>query len=240
MTVSAGGPALGADAPAETGTAPPPEPPAAGRAADDTARRLVAAAAEVFAEKGYDGAGVAEIARRAGLTTGAIYSRFSGKAELLAVAVEHSVPEQFQVLFAESVQAGRAVDILQTVGAHVVSGRPGPTDLLFEAVVAARRDPEVAAVVRAALAARKARWTALVESSKARGAIAEDVDTGALVHFTHAVGLGFLAYDAVGVEHPDPEPWQALIARLVASLTPTGQAPPVPAADPLSTGERHG
>jgi AcrR family transcriptional regulator len=50
--------------------------------------RLVAAAAEVFAEKGYDGAGVAEIAKRAGLTTGAIYGRFTGKAELLLAAIE--------------------------------------------------------------------------------------------------------------------------------------------------------
>ena len=194
------------------------------RTADDTARRLVAAAAEVFAEKGYDGAGVAEIARRAGLTTGAIYSRFTGKAELLAAAVQDSVPEQFRALFAESVQAGRATDILQMVGEHLVSGPPtGRTDLLLEAVVAARRDPEVATGVRDALAARKARWAELIDSSKAVGAISGDVDTDALVHFVHAVGLGFLAYEAVGIEHPPLDLWQPLIAKLVASLTnPTG------------------
>ena len=39
----------------------------------------------MFAEKGYAGAGVAEIARRAGVTTGAIYSRYRGKDDLLAV-----------------------------------------------------------------------------------------------------------------------------------------------------------
>ena len=50
---------------------------------DETRARLVDAAAEVFSERGYDGAGVQEIARRAGLTTGAIYGRFTGKAELL-------------------------------------------------------------------------------------------------------------------------------------------------------------
>jgi TetR/AcrR family transcriptional regulator, repressor for uid operon len=198
--------------------------PAPDRTADDTARRLVAAAADVFAEKGYDGAGVAEIARRAGLTTGAIYSRFSGKAELLAAAVQDSAPEQFRALFAESVQAGRATDILQMVGEHLVSGPPtGRTDLLLEAVVAARRDPEVAAGVRDALAARKARWAELIDASKAVGAISGDVDTDALVHFVHAVGLGFLAYEAVGIEHPPLELWQTLIAKLVASLTnPTG------------------
>jgi TetR/AcrR family transcriptional regulator, repressor for uid operon len=194
------------------------------RTTDDTAQRLVSAAAEVFAEKGYDGAAVAEIARRAGLTTGAIYSRFSGKAELLAAAVQDSVPEQFRVLFAESVQAGRATDILQAVGTNLVScPSTGRTDLLLEAVVAGRRDPEVAAVVRDALSARKARWAELIEASKALGALDPDVDTDALVHFIHAVGLGFLAYEAVGIENPPVPPWQTLIAKLVASLMiPTG------------------
>ena len=60
--------------------APDPGSPRAGDVGgsrpDDTTARLLTAAAEVFAEKGYDGAGVAEIARRAGLTTGAIYSRY--------------------------------------------------------------------------------------------------------------------------------------------------------------------
>ena len=57
-------------------------------AGDPTRDRLLTAAAEVFAEKGYDGAGVQEIARRAGFTTGAIYGRFRGKAELLLAAIE--------------------------------------------------------------------------------------------------------------------------------------------------------
>ena len=51
---------------------------------------LIKAAAEVFAERGYAGAGVAEIARRAGVTTGAIYSRYSGKSELLLEALKRS------------------------------------------------------------------------------------------------------------------------------------------------------
>ena len=50
---------------------------------------LIKAAAEVFAERGYAGAGVAEIARRAGVTTGAIYSRYSGKSELLLLSLIH-------------------------------------------------------------------------------------------------------------------------------------------------------
>ena len=54
---------------------------------ESTRDRLLKAATAVFSERGYDGAGVQEIARRAGLTTGAIYANFSGKAALLFEAI---------------------------------------------------------------------------------------------------------------------------------------------------------
>ena len=58
--------------------------------------RLLAAAADLFAEKGYEQAGVAEIARRAGVTTGAIYSRYTGKADLLQDAVKNHAPTEIE------------------------------------------------------------------------------------------------------------------------------------------------
>ena len=54
---------------------------------DTTRQRLLDAATEVFLEKGYEGTRVAEIARRAGLTTGAIYGNFESKAELLTASM---------------------------------------------------------------------------------------------------------------------------------------------------------
>lgn len=43
---------------------------------------LIAAASEVFAERGYEGASLEEIAERAGFTRGAIYKNFAGKEDL--------------------------------------------------------------------------------------------------------------------------------------------------------------
>ncbi|MGE0652903.1 MAG: helix-turn-helix domain-containing protein, partial [Alphaproteobacteria bacterium] len=43
---------------------------------DGTPGRIAAAAVAEFAEKGYDGASVRDIARRAGLTEGAMYRHF--------------------------------------------------------------------------------------------------------------------------------------------------------------------
>src|SRR5947207_4945892 len=59
-----------------------------------TRERILTAAAEVFAERGYEGAAVSDIARRAGFTTGAIYGRFRDKAELLLEVVRGVLESQ--------------------------------------------------------------------------------------------------------------------------------------------------
>jgi AcrR family transcriptional regulator len=188
-----------------------------------TRERLLDAAAEVFAEKGYERAGVQEIARRAGLTTGAIYSRFSGKAELLASAIDARTHFELDDLFAQHRFEGSAADVLTAVGAHLVQREPDDSNgraLLLEAFVAARRDPEVAAALKAHVAERADRLAALVEQAKVDGRIDAAFDTDAVVRFCHAVGLGFLLVEAIDLEMPEAGPWEALIARLVGSLAP--------------------
>jgi AcrR family transcriptional regulator len=191
---------------------------------DPTTERLVLAAAEVFAEKGYEGAGVAEIARRAGFTTGAIYSRFSGKADLLAEAIEACTQDEFDQLFAEHAFEGRATDLLAAVGSHLVTREPQPGQaLLLEAFAAARRHPEVARLLREHLVARAQRLAALVDDGKASGLVDPSLDTASIVHFAHAVGLGFLLFQAVGADNPDPQSWESVVRRVVESVVPHSQ-----------------
>lgn len=195
---------------------------------DDTRQRLLDAAAEVFSERGYDGAGVQEIARRAGLTTGAIYSRFAGKAELLREVVLSRSDDELDELFNQHRFEGHASDIIRVAGSHLVEradpdARTGNA-LLLEAFVAARRDPEIRVAVKAVLEDRAARLAEIFEAAKADGSMDPSVDTDAAVRFAHAVGLGFLLYDAIGVDLPSPEPWEDLITRLVVALA----APTVP------------
>ena len=49
------------------------------RRGEETRSRILEAAAESFAQNGYDGTGVAEICRRAGVTKGAFYHHFPSK-----------------------------------------------------------------------------------------------------------------------------------------------------------------
>lgn len=193
---------------------------------DDTGARLVRAAIEVFAEKGYDGAGVAEIARRAGLSTGAIYSRFTGKAELLAEAIAAVGGDELDRLFARAVDGTPLTDVLAAIGSHLVTdeGSMLSRSLLLEAFTAARRDPEVAVLLRSALELRATQLGVLIDDAKAAGLVDPALDTAAVVHFAHAIGLGFVLFGAVGADNPAVGAWDELIARLLAAVRPATSA----------------
>lgn len=188
---------------------------------------MIDAAAQVFAEKGYDRAGVQEISRRAGLTTGAIYGRFSGKAELLQAAIESRTDDDLDDLFSSHAFDGHATDILKVVGAHLVSPSPDREHdgaegaLLLEAFVAARRDGEVRDSIVKVLDERAELLSELVEAAKTDGSLDPALDTESVVAFCHAVGLGFLIYDAISFALPQSQPWEQLITRLVAALAPS-------------------
>ena len=83
--------------------APPPPPHSAAAPASarltreqskaNTRERLLAAARGAFAESGFHGASVDEIATRAGFSTGALYSNFDGKEDLFLVLMEREIEE---------------------------------------------------------------------------------------------------------------------------------------------------
>src|SRR4051795_9106879 len=73
-----------------------------------TRAELIATAATVFAQRGYEGASVEEIAEEAGYSHGAVYSNFDGKADLFLAVLEEYMAERAQELAAT--QAGLPED----------------------------------------------------------------------------------------------------------------------------------
>ncbi|MFD6059498.1 TetR/AcrR family transcriptional regulator [Rhodococcus wratislaviensis] len=61
----------------------------------DTRRRLLAAATSLFAERGYAGVRISDIAESAGLSAGAFYRYFKDRRELMLVLMEELTAEAF-------------------------------------------------------------------------------------------------------------------------------------------------
>ncbi len=197
----------------------PVEEVATASPADALGDSLLAAAAEEFAAHGYDRAGVASIARRAGVTTGAIYSRYRGKADLLVDAVRtHCTGPLDDILLRNA--TGETAARFAAAGSHIGSRGLGlGQTLLLEAMVAARRDPELRAVLQERMSERRGQLETAINTAQRSGDIDPTLDTHAVVQFMHAVALGYLLQDAVELERPSPEGWSRLVDRVVDALS---------------------
>ena len=192
------------------------------RAQSATRQRLLRAAAEVFREQGYEGTRVGEVARRAGLTTGAIYANFRGKSELLQEVVAAGSAELVEQLAAERRAGASHRDLLESLGRRLARpARKGPDRrLLIEAFAASRRDPDVAEAMRRNLTEGAGRLTRTVERGRAEGSIDADVSVEAVVRFAQALAFGLYLLESMGMDLPDEEAWDALVTRVVTSLGP--------------------
>jgi AcrR family transcriptional regulator len=181
--------------------------------------RLIESAADVIAEEGYDRAGVQEIARRAGLTNGAIYANFRDKSELLAEAVEMGLTRLFGTMEEGHTAGASAAQVIEMVGRTLALHTPDRSrTLVSEALAAARRDADVGDRVRQLLGALETRVTSTVAEARQDGDIADDVDPAAVARFAVALAIGYHVTYTTGMPEPDHAAWTRLMTRVVASL----------------------
>lgn len=118
----------------------------------DVREQIVAAAGAEFAEHGYAGTSVAQVAARAGFTKGAVYSNFGGKPELFVAAVQDYFAETVVGAVAETLGAAsstpaatRTRAMAHALADSVLRGERWPV-LLAEFRTLAAQQPELAAV----------------------------------------------------------------------------------------------
>src|SRR5690349_2772365 len=162
----------------------------AGVTAAETRERLLRAAADVFAERGYDGTRVAAIAAAAGVSNG----------ELFAADPDRPV-----------------VDLLLTVGRWLPRRRDARGYLIVEALVAARRDEDVARPMREYVGERGDWLGGLVELAQARGELDPGLSPAALAHFCLLLAMGS-ALVTPDLHATGEDEWAALLARVAGAL----------------------
>ena len=192
----------------------------AGVTAAETRERLLRAAADVFAERGYDGTRVADIAAAAGVSNGALYAHFPSKADLLVDALRTHGRRLLADLFAADPDRS-ITDLLLAIGRWLPRRRDPSGYLIVEALVAARRDRDVARPMRDYIGERADWLSELVRLAQAGGELDPALSPNALAHFCLLLAMGSAlvppSLHAVG----DDE-WAALLARLATALTPPG------------------
>lgn len=120
---------------------------------EEVRRRLLDAATDVFAERGIDRASLDDVAARAGLTKGAIYSNFAGKDELVYALMDEHIARREGL--AVGALAGEAAGAAQRAGdalTDALSSEARWQRLFIEFWARAQRDDDV----RAEFAARRA------------------------------------------------------------------------------------
>lgn len=192
----------------------------AGVTAAETRERLLRAAADAFARHGYDGTRVADIARAAGVSNGALYAHFGSKAELLVAALRAHGRRELDELFAADPDRP-ITELLLAIGRSLPQRRDARGDLVVAALAAARRDGDAARPMRRYVHERAGLLADLVRIAQAGDEIDPALSPNALAHLCLLLGMGS-ALVTPDLHAVRDEEWAALLARVVAALAPSG------------------
>ena len=202
--------------------APQSRSPGRGSSAEESTERLLDAAASVFGENGFEGARVAQIARRCGLTTGAVYSRWLTKQELFLAAIEHRASRGTERLSSRSDMS--TLEKIAIMGSKLMeSSDDEASNLLLEACVIARRDDSMSADVARSLEEEGAVIAGMVEEGKAAGEVDPALSTEAIVFACQSLSLGVRLAAAAAPRRggqPSADDWNELMARFINSIGP--------------------
>jgi AcrR family transcriptional regulator len=202
-------------------TATPSTPPRAARPRKDEVRtRVLQAAAEVFAERGFGGASLDQVAASAGFTKGAVYSNFASKDELFLALMTDQVARRVAAVEAALERTTDLPGALAAVGAEL-SRREATWQMLFlEFWHRAVRDPDVRRAFVASRRDLRARIAEVVDRFLADHPVRTGWDAGSLTVVLLALSNG-LAVEAL----PDPDAVpDELLTRVLADLVDPEQA----------------
>ena len=185
-----------------------------------TRERLIDAATGVFATHGYEGTRLQDVARAAGLTTGAVYSNFRNKGELLFEAIGTRSATEIDDLL-RAVQGATLPAALRDIGRRIVER--DARALLLDAIVAARRDPDLAEHLRERAESREAWLAGVAREAQSEDALDAAVDPDVLARLCTTIALGSLVIRALDLPMIDPDAWGDIVDRLVDSVAPESQ-----------------
>lgn len=170
-------------------------------AAEETPEKILDAARRIFAQRGYDGATMDEIAAAANMTKGAVYHYFDNKRELFWILSERRLNQQISLANSAVVPAGQSASeglelLFSTVMESLVAD-PGWTRLHFE-ILSRTRDAETAELFRRTDSYLTNRIAADIAAAQAAGTFRQGVEPEAMAFVIVAIIARLSQYAVLG------------------------------------------
>jgi AcrR family transcriptional regulator len=161
--------------------------------------RIVAAALQVFGERGFHGATIADVVRESGLSVGAIYTWFKGKDDLFLATCDLASGRGFGELAAR-LPAGRTVaeKLAIAIGFYfdtaedTLEGGPGNADFLLQAWAQADAEPAAREMLRRRREQLVLAGEMLLQEGIAQGELPRWMDAGLVARAYTTLLDGFL------------------------------------------------
>jgi len=181
---------------------PSPAQPASSPRADARRAQVRSAAAECFREYGFHGTSIAQISKRAGMSTGHIYHYFENKEAIIADIVAEDVQRLVQM----TTELRRARDVKAAMVERAVDGvennlDPGAAGLQLEIVAEAARNANIAAIVQAA--DRQCRESLAATLRTHRQSTGHQNDEAAIAGMVEAIAAMFEGLKIRAIRNPD-------------------------------------
>ena len=188
---------------------------------------LLKAATEEIAMVGFDKAKLVDIARRADMTAGSVYTWFENKEDLFRAALEEALTSQL----AENAEALNEIPALapehwiSQIAAlvprnHKNTGPTAAQRLLIESFYSSWRDKKVAHKVVPRLREHINMYVGIIENAQGTGAISKQFDARILAMVLVAIPLGLAIMTLAGVERVEDAAWAPFVLGLSAVVKP--------------------
>ena len=192
-----------------------------------TRANILNAAVEEIAERGFERARLVDIAKRAGVTVGSIYTWYRDKTDLFTAALDHAIEEQrlnnerVLRMLPDHGNGAWTWKIAAMVPRNTEDEAPSATQrLLVEAVYAAWQNEEARATISPRLATLLSQYREVVQEGRRDGSIDPRFDAELLAFIFMALPVGLSALNLAGLERPRDLHWIAVYDAFRQALLP--------------------
>jgi AcrR family transcriptional regulator len=197
-----------------------------------TREKILQAAVTEIADRGYERARLVDIADRADLTVGSVYTWFKNKSDLFNAALEYSLAEQQtrnMILLSDDIRelstepSSHWMVLIGSLAPRNTAHDKGPTDaqkLLIEALKSAWRDEDSYDTVRPQIARLFDQYKVIITNAMNDGAIDKTLSADLLARLFLAFPVGLSLLTLSGLPDPDPAAFIPFFERFDKTIRP--------------------